>query len=47
MTSFTPDPLATRYHFEVVNGKDLSVAIHNKGHKAPDVSGALCINLTK
>jgi hypothetical protein len=34
MTSFTPDPIATRYHFEVVNGKDLSVAVYLKGQTA-------------
>jgi hypothetical protein len=37
MTSFTPDPIATRYHFAIVNGTDLSVAIYLKGHKAPDM----------
>jgi hypothetical protein len=30
MTGFTLDPLATYYHFEVVNGTNLSVAIHFK-----------------
>jgi hypothetical protein len=38
MTSFTPDPLATQYHFELANeGRDLSLAIYLKGHKAPDM----------
>ena len=38
MTSFTPDPLATQYHFELTNeGRDLSVAIYLKGHKTPDM----------
>ena len=37
MTAFQIEPTATRYHFEVVNGKDLSLAIYLKGHKAPDL----------
>jgi hypothetical protein len=38
MTSFAPDLLATQYHFELTNeGKDLSLAIYLKGHKAPDM----------
>src|SRR5687767_1212139 len=37
MDGFKLDPTATRYHFEVVNGKDLSLAVYLKGHKAPDM----------
>jgi hypothetical protein len=37
MNDFRIEPTATRYHFEVVNGKDLSLAVYLKGHKAPDM----------
>ena len=32
MLSFTPD----RHEFEIVNGKDVSLAIYYNGHAAPD-----------
>ena len=34
--AFTPDPTATKYHFEIVNGKDVSLASYYNGHAAPD-----------
>ena len=37
MTTFNHEPNVTKYHFEVVNGRDLSVAIYLKGHQAPDM----------
>src|SRR5688572_25239736 len=39
MDGFKLDPTATRYHFEVVNGKDLSLAVYLKGHKVLEKAG--------
>ena len=36
-SAFKPDSTATKYHFEVVNGTDLNVAVYPKVHHAADM----------